>query len=328
MVTKEANAPGDDNKNKNTSMTTMYPNLTDFFHCQTKEHPLSRTQQQLPSNLTFVAHTMLAFAPARRMLPSWVEYHRVIMGIQHFIIYVNEPWSNFTRNPDYFYHPPYITYVPFRESLGLNPFKFQHAAQIDAIQRLHGSSVEWIAMMDVDEYFQLTATTTVNKNASSPQDTGALLQLLREQYDLSVKNTKKEVASFTVRGPRFGYHPHQNSSNLKDLPICAQLGRETANSNIKLFVRPNITTYISIHGVTGGETEVHLNPTTTGLRFGHFHAERIVFDNENTVVMDESFRDQACSAVRHELQSYFPRYKDDNMTAPPDIYAYDNEEQA
>ena len=162
------------------------------------------------------------------------------------------------------------------------------------------------------------------------RDTGALLQLLREQYDLSVQNTKKEVASFTVRGSRFGYHPHQNSSNLKDLPICAQLGRETPKPNIncKLFVRPNISDYVSIHGVTGGETEAHLNPRKTGLRFGHFHAERVVFDNDKTVVMDESFRDQACTAVRHELQSYFPRYKDDNMTAPPDIYAHDNEEQA
>ena len=90
MVTKEANAPSDNNKKRDTSITAIYPNLTDFFHCQTKEHPLSKTLQQLPSNLTFVAHTMLAFAPARRMLPSWVEYHRVIMGIQHFIIYVKQ----------------------------------------------------------------------------------------------------------------------------------------------------------------------------------------------------------------------------------------------
>lgn len=99
------------------------------------------------------------------MLPSWIEYHRIIVGIQHFIIYVNEPWETFTKNPCHFYHPPYVTYVPFPENLHNVDINFQQAAQIDAIQDLKGSSVEWVAMMDVDEYSQLTPRNDTNSSS-------------------------------------------------------------------------------------------------------------------------------------------------------------------
>ncbi|KAL3905912.1 MAG: hypothetical protein SGILL_009486, partial [Bacillariaceae sp.] len=317
-----ANGPGGIN------VTYGNNNLTDFYRCQTQDHPLNT----LPSNLSFVAQTTLAFAPARRMLPSWIEYHRAITGIQHFIIYVNEPWETFSRNKDYFYHPPYVTYVPFRESFGKVEYMFQQAAQIDALHRLKSySSVEWVAMMDVDEYFQVqispnnaTEAWTTTASAHNATQGGALLQVLRQQLEIS---GDEELASFVVTAHLFGYHPHYNSSLFRDLPICAQLGRRPTMGGMKPIVRPKQTNYVSVHVVSGGEKQIVLDPISTGVRYGHFHAERAKFDEED-VVLDESFRHQACDVVRHELQAYFPRYKDDNMTAPPGLYAYDTEQHA
>jgi hypothetical protein len=254
------------------------------------------------------------------MLPSWIEYHRIFIGVQHFIIYVNEPWATFTKDPEYFYHPPYVTYVLFQENLDHVEINFQQAAQIDVIQRLKGSSIEWVAMMDVDEYYQFLPDQDEN---SSPLNYNNLLEFLRLQF---IQANDPQLASFTLSSHGFGYHPQNNSSSLTDLPICAQVGRHPDLDGLKLFARPNNTNYVSVHMVSGGEKQIHLDYGTTGLRYGHFHAERERFEGVTEIVLDDSFQKQACEVVRKELQQYFPRLRYNNITNVTELYAYDTEQ--
>lgn len=104
------------------------------------------------------------------ILEEWVEYHRLV-GFQHFWIYVDDDPSVIPTLPQ----RHYITYIPynyclchhndkwkFSDSWWRNVPVFQYSVMGECVLRARNERIRWLALHDVDEYFQV-----VDKNAST-----------------------------------------------------------------------------------------------------------------------------------------------------------------
>lgn len=162
-----------------------YKDLEDFSRCQLHGHPVSAVLDQptelvLPNTKAMHANgtaellpyvvmsTMIRGASPQAYLPQWIEYHRRVFGIAHFFVYINEPWQTFRQRHSY-QDWDFVTYIPY--PLGYyndEDFYFQRIQQNDMFWRLKlarlslpsdkfGSQIQWVGMMDIDEYLDVPA---------------------------------------------------------------------------------------------------------------------------------------------------------------------------
>ena len=109
-------------------------------------------------------------------LTQWIEYHRVV-GFEHFLIYLNEPYE-----PDTLPNATDITYIPWNFARVGEKGAMPHQAvqQMDCIQRAQARNVTWLALHDVDEYFQIMMDHNhKNNNDSGADDVGRDPQIAR-----------------------------------------------------------------------------------------------------------------------------------------------------
>eukprot|EP00557_Chaetoceros_sp_GSL56_P012045 CAMPEP_0176479534 /NCGR_PEP_ID=MMETSP0200_2-20121128/1793_1 /TAXON_ID=947934 /ORGANISM="Chaetoceros sp., Strain GSL56" /LENGTH=532 /DNA_ID=CAMNT_0017875589 /DNA_START=262 /DNA_END=1860 /DNA_ORIENTATION=+ len=110
-----------------------------------------------------------SFRGNRNRVLEWATYHHFI-GIDHFWIYVNEPWDKHndmseSDNGGLGYNLPhreYITWIPFNFSIAQGHFQRKHnyiptehfriASQNDALWRAKRMRLDWLAIVDLDEY--------------------------------------------------------------------------------------------------------------------------------------------------------------------------------
>jgi len=104
-----------------------------------------------------------AWGNVRKQALEWAEYHHLI-GVDHMWIYINEAWNGGRDLP----HRKYITWIPFNWCLyNYNnwtkfPYDqqytelFRGASQTDALWRARRAGMDWIAIVDVDEYIQVS----------------------------------------------------------------------------------------------------------------------------------------------------------------------------
>eukprot|EP00977_Amphora_coffeiformis_P003184 scaffold591_cov176-Amphora_coffeaeformis.AAC.2 len=302
----------------------------DFFHCQVHGHPAGRILEQTTELVlstvqaddrkTLLHHvvlsTMIKGSEPQAYLPQWIEYHRHAFGIQHFFVYVNEPWRNFRDQPSY-KEWDFVTYIPFPLGYHDDAFYYQRLQQNDMFWRIKhlsvpssaarfGSQIQWVGMMDIDEYLYAPAL-----NASSADST----------YRKYLKNLLEEHSN----GPAVSFHNtfyggpgaqnfEWNNANgtARDILLCRFVHRQEPYvvhkkwQRQKFFARVDAAVYMNVHMVhswTGSsdpkkrytDTAIYLDATTE-LRHNHF---KLSGAGEAEIV-DTRFRDTFCEMM-HEV---------------------------
>ena len=143
-------------------------------------------------------------------LAQWIEYHRFI-GFQHFLIYLHD--ARDVENSTTLPNAADITYIPWNFApLGYSdPVAHQAVQQMDCIQRAQARHVTWLALHDVDEYFQIMDNSTLDDILASHENDENIggLQLpawffgdnLTESSTMRSNETVKLVMESVWRGP-------------------------------------------------------------------------------------------------------------------------------
>jgi len=110
------------------------------------------------SGRTLVACTMERSVAGSDRVPEWIAHHLGI-GFEHFIVYVNGPITRAAPELQRYAREGKLTIVPWYWGQRRPPngrksvFMDQLSAFHDCLWRLRGRT-KWVAIMDVDEYFQ------------------------------------------------------------------------------------------------------------------------------------------------------------------------------
>ncbi len=125
---------------------------------------------------------------------EWAEYHHLI-GVDHMWIYINEAWDDGAGLPQ----RDYITWIPFDWNIynyktftkfpGDAPYfeVFRCASQTDAVWRARRESMDWLALIDVDEYVRVGPDDSCPKGKCNL--VGSLSHFLRNFTDLNHSKT-------------------------------------------------------------------------------------------------------------------------------------------
>lgn len=197
---------------------------------------------------------------------EWIEFHRLI-GIEHFYIYINEPW-NITENQNLLPRKPYITYIPYDFHLDnhrdhaphtkklkwYNFFQQAHMNDCLYMTRKH-PTIQWVAMTDVDEYLYL------DTNTSTTTTTTTLQKHLLQHSDLD-KTCALQFNSFHFGGPTKKQEKQRNKAthpmvmdylyreNIPDLSKAKKM-------RVKYLLRPDYVSYINVHYLIDYSKSMH-----------------------------------------------------------------------
>jgi hypothetical protein len=217
---------------------------------------------------------------SRINLRQWIEYHRII-GIQHFWIYLSEPW-NLTNLPQ----RSYVTYIPYDFALWdfvnhtrqrvVTPFFFQQIQNMHCLYLAKKLKLDWIAQLDVDEYLVVSDSEILKKHkeasASGIEDFPVLKELL------SSVPSHDRIGGVAAQSVPFGRNvelePPPTEEQLKTRLLLDYVWRSDADirkfpwKRHKQIVNVRTVTYFSIHFIHGGKLEKRMDPDR--LRLHHF----------------------------------------------------------
>jgi hypothetical protein len=238
---------------------------------------------------------------------EWIEYHRLIVGIDHFFIYINEGWNNTKFLPN----RSYITYIPYdfhldnhknhvkttvtntnttttkttdisnttttktrkkkrktnENELHIKWYNFfQQAHMNDCVYMTRRMAIDWVAMIDVDEYIFVEPTT--NSNSTTLQT--ALLDDYQEQHS-SIGALQLNSFSFGD-GPTITTSTNQNKTThplVMDYVYRQQLQIQSkARFRVKNIINPQTVDYINVHYIVEGKQVIGVNAST--VRIQHY----------------------------------------------------------
>jgi Glycosyl transferase family 2 len=200
-----------------------------------REGPTTTTsrQQALSSSTTvtpstpvvkIAAMTSIRGSQARALVEPWVEYHRLV-GVDHFWIFINDHWDTaLGRLPI----RQYITYVPCdycrtstNTSSSTLPFHvcasgrnhWQQGQNLEALYRAKQYNLDWLLLIDVDEYLHVVPP---NNNNSTIQSTTGNNKPLRDFIDTTQNNYANKndsIAGFYFKSIPFGRNAYNVSGD-------------------------------------------------------------------------------------------------------------------
>lgn len=291
------------------SRRTVHYNTSVWRSCA-DDNPL----QGIPTNSTHkVVCTMIA--GHHWELTQWMEYHRLI-GFQHFLIYLNEPYE-----PETLPNATDITYIPWNFTRLGDKGAIPHQAvqQMDCIQRAQARNVTWLALLDVDEYFQIMTKINPNNNNSTNEE-GTTLDEILKSHEIDPQMGGLQIPSWFF-GENIHDENHRTISTTTPTALNvdsvqtqhSQLmidsvwrgrfsygqGRPAAGRE-KMIVRPRQVVYFACHKiVVGGPMKAEPR-----IRMNHYKTrEKGVYPNSlpSQIVRDESFRDTYGPILRKRL---------------------------
>ena len=225
-------------------------------------------------------------------LAQWIEYHRLI-GFQHFLIYLHD--ARDVENPTTLPDAADITYIPWSfDDLGNFKGAVMHQAvqQMDCIQRAQSRNVTWVALHDVDEYFQIMDNSTLDgilESHESDEHMGGLQlpswffgENLSENSTMGSNETKKLVIDSIWRSM---------TSYRDGVPNA---GRE------KMIIRPRRVVYFACHFIVLGGP-MNAEPR---IRLDHFKTREIgVYSSSYTkIAKDDSLQMRYGPLLRERLK--------------------------
>ena len=239
----------------------------------------------LKQKYTLVACTHLTDNMINR-IPEWLEYHRSVIGFEHFMIYIDSPNVDIYRKLLEKYlqrHPNLVTFVPF---FFVSNRKAEYPGQGDCIIRLKGVS-ELASVFDVDEFFYLF------------NDSTTFVNLIKKYTDKDPALTGVYANSF-FHGTLSGQYPDSTKLFMENfllrMPTKARLLRD------KGVVVVNRTNYLANHFPTSGELK---KVVEIGKEFRVNHFRYPALPGElvpSRLVEDRSMRDKFSTKIKLELQ--------------------------
>jgi Domain of unknown function. len=303
-------------------------NVTLFDECE-------RLDQQyfsnLPNNLNNIRIGMTtSFKGNRNRALEWATYHHHIIGIDHIWIYVNEPWDDGTRIGNNLPFREYITWIPFNFSIAHGHFKRKHnyiptehfriASQNDALWRAKRMRLDWLAIIDLDEYIFCGVSSISSRNITSYKGISGELKhyLAMKQIE---NNLLEKFGAVEMNSVPFGRnvdvepdmkndsHKHNSHHDGSQL-LMDYTWRQKGDPNtfpfrrMKLIVNPLKVTSVNIHYIGGGDragVQVWSAPAND-LRINHYrtpqdgvydqnHGQLETIDLQQDTLVRDRYRD-------------------------------------
>jgi len=237
----------------------------------------------------------------RKYLVPWVEYHRLI-GFDHFFIFVNEDYDE-ERMSAYYPDKDYITYIPNKKTSCSWCF-VQETSETHAIflsRAFAGSSIEWLAIADPDEYIQVMNHDHCPRYHILPRD-----NIPEKEIALFLDPLEKsDIGGVRIKNWDFGIGPRDKDQDspqdhqgiLLDYvwssPTPTHFGRE------KHIIRPFENYYYTTHHASVGGPRLSLDPYCE-VRLAHIkivNTKEYASIQPETYVRDTSIRDKYRNSV-------------------------------
>ena len=285
--------------NVSTPLTTIWPSLvspvTNSSHMY-QVHPyfshdcndILAQELQQPSAPTATANiaacTSIRGDWPRQITHQWIEYHRLI-GIQHFIVYLDESWHNISLLPQ----RPYVTYIPYDFSMDNHPghrppkgsFKwynfFQISQQNDCLfltKRL--SQIHWVAMTDVDEFIYIAdpnGTMTAQHQPQNKTDSplNALLTKLSKEHEDDIGGIELNSFSFGSNTKTSNHSRYNQSHYDLILDYVWRSPQDPAEAKLfrqKLIIKPPNVQHVMVHWIKHSRPTIYLSASIA--RLNHY----------------------------------------------------------
>ena len=269
------------------------------------------------SELLLAMCTSVRGESAMALVPEWIEYHR-LLGFDQFWIYVNDDW-NLTQTGEllsqYFHHPEvqeYVAWIPY-DWVHIKNFYYQQAIQNDCLHLGQRQNVAWMALNDVDKFFQMRSD-----NLTSFRD------FVTANYD-----DKPEVASLQVANWFFGgasptsdetagtpsskngiLQPPRRPLILEYVHSAPEPTRK--GKRAKHIVRPDQVVHFSVHRVTQAKGRVEALDPDTQLRMAHFKQPHkgVTETASQSAVLDTTLKEQFGCPLQKRLSYLLGRSLD------------------
>ena len=258
-------------------------------HVDCARQRMHTSQRATHPQPNIVACTLIKGDGPRKILPQWIEYHRMI-GIERFMVYLHEPYQSGLPKL------PYVEYIPFDvegQVVQKAVFLFQLSQQHDCLLRARAMGSKWVATHDVDEYIHVMGLNSTADNASV-----SLLSILEKAVvekpglgamRLSEANFGRrlspEEGAFVNGTAGFNGNNYNNSPPALEIdyvyhgPVLATGG--------KVIMRPENVKYTSVHELVSGGPEERIDPSV--VRINHFKRPHLY--REGRRYLDTSMRD-------------------------------------
>ena len=257
------------------------------------------------NNTKFGSCLMFRGDESRSQMHEWIEYHRMI-GIEHFWIFMNEPWS-MRDLPDL----PYVTYIPYdfyfkdhhnHTTYRYWAFSIQVPMQIECLHKMKKYNVEWVTTTDLDEYIFIN-----NENATNQTDISELQYLIN-----SIPNAEK-AGGLRLNSIPFGRNKAEEPGEKKKPLLIDYIYRNKGNpwdmkmTREKIIYNPRIAYDVGVHYMygrypkpsvinLGGKNGAHLNHYKDANKGVHKLRNRYDLMEKDTAIVDR-YREKLVDAL-------------------------------
>lgn len=349
LVSVSATPSGSDGK-ANITKTVTYDTVL-FEECERKDIRYFSNNNNVDKKIKMGVQT--SAKGDRDMTLVWAVYHHLI-GFDHIWIYVNEDWNNATD----LVHRDYITWIPFRFNIaeedlynitrkdhGYYPTEIMRvSAQNDALWRAKRMGLDWLALIDADEYIQLVTPKSDNMapfnksltafggnmngsgSGSPPVVTKALsasdIDSVSKYFDTFRNTIGDEYVAIELAPVSFGSNFKMERRNPPKKLVMDYVWRENIDvddikhERFKLIVNVTSVWSVKIHYVGGSDINRTFKPPKSEFRFNHFKVPtKGVFNNRhnwmkswdvNETIKDTLFADEHREKLVEELNRDVP----------------------
>ncbi|MEW5316053.1 MAG: hypothetical protein WDW38_007443 [Sanguina aurantia] len=191
-------------------------------------------------------------------VPEWVTYH-LQQGWQHFYIYVNEDPTAARALLAPFIESGLLDVIDFQSPPGSRTFSQQQAAENSCLARYRGLA-RWVAMADVDEFFQSMAPAVTVAAWLAERHVG-----LANSSGFAFTRVKFGGSGYSATELQIAEtRPEGAGSPLLAVSEFVFRGVEPDTSHTKNIVMPVLVGYYSVHEVTLGLPTTAVNAQQDG----------------------------------------------------------------
>jgi hypothetical protein len=286
-------------------------NLSMYDECERKDMQHHLNLPHAPPPKIGVTAT---FKGSRRKATEWAAYHH-ILGADHIWLYVNEDWNDGKDLPQ----RDYITWIPYNfhvvssaEKKHYAPWEFFRVASMnDALWRAKRMDLDWLAVIDIDEYIYIPFD---QKQRGNEHGNGTGTSLPRSLSSYLANQNNMGCSAIEMASVPFGSNLSIDNDGEQEL-LMDYVYRRKFNTNstkrhrVKLIVDVKDVTSINIHYV-GGDNGTrkcrYFHSKVEDIRLNHYkNPDKGVFNEEKVdteLEIDRSLMDGYHSLVMDELK--------------------------
>lgn len=218
--------------------------LSSLSTLKEKRNERDTVRTLITTPVKIAAMTSIRGSQARAQIEPWVEYHRLV-GVDHFWIFINDHWDTSISSLPI---RPYITYVPC-DYCRINitghatlPFHvcaggrnhWQQGQNLESLYRAKQYKLDWLLLIDVDEYLYIVPPPTTN-NINKSTGNKPLLDFIDTMQNNNTNNNnanKSEyIAGFYFKSIPFGRNVYIDNNDTAPAELAVDTQETTAETN-------------------------------------------------------------------------------------------------